>query len=43
MLYYLIASILTGASAFAARNERQIHLAGVAFYAVQAALSLIHI
>ena len=40
MLYYLIASILTGASAFAARNERQIHLAGVAFYAVQAAFAL---
>ena len=40
MLYYLIASILTGASAFAARNERQIHLAGVAFSAVQAAFAL---
>lgn len=40
MLYYLIASILTGASAFAARNERQIHLAGVAFYAVQVAFAL---
>lgn len=40
MLYYLIASILTGASAFAARNERQIHLAGVAFYAVQAVFAL---
>ena len=40
MLYYIIASILTGASAFAARNERQIHLTGVAFYAVQAAFAL---
>lgn len=40
MLIYFIASILTALSAFAARNERHLFVAGAAFYAIQAAFAL---
>lgn len=40
MLYYLLASLLAAAAAFTARSGRQIHLAGMAFYAVQAAFGI---
>ena len=39
MLYYLLASILVAAATFAARDQRQILIAGALFYAVQAALA----
>ncbi|WP_418409898.1 proton-conducting transporter membrane subunit [Alistipes sp.] len=40
MIYYLIASILAAASAFAARSERQLTAAGGVFYAVQGAFAV---
>ncbi|WP_295940853.1 proton-conducting transporter membrane subunit [uncultured Alistipes sp.] len=39
MIYYLIASLLVAAAAFMARSERQLTVAGVVFYAVQAAFA----
>lgn len=40
MIYYLILSILIAAAAFTARRESVLQLAGIAFYAVQAAFAI---